>query len=115
MGNGLQEIWKLNDAGAQNALGVMYLKGDGVDIDYNKAKEWFTKAVANSPDSSTMKINLGYTYELQGDISKAHEWYNKAVSQITDEEILKLRSMVSQGNTRSPKSFLKYFDEFHKR
>ena len=102
-----------NNARAQNALGVMYLKGEGVDIDYNKAKEWFTKAVANSPERSIMKINLGYTYELQGDISKAHEWYNEAVSQITDEEILMLRSMVSQGNTRSPKSFLKYFDEFH--
>ena len=96
---------------ALNSLGVMYLRGEGVEKDYKKAEEYFIKAVKLDDSRNLIKINLGYTYELQGNMQKAHEWYNIAAQKITSEEINNFRRLVSEGNNRSPKSFLKYFDE----
>ncbi|MBR0315581.1 MAG: SEL1-like repeat protein [Synergistaceae bacterium] len=100
-----------NDSSSQNTVGVMYLKGEGVKIDYDKAEKWFKKSISGNPNNITVIINLGYTYELKGNIKKAQEYYHKAALKITSEDISIFRRLVSEGNNRSPKSFLKYFDE----
>ena len=66
--------------GAQNNLGVMYERGDGVLKDYKEAVKWYRKA-ANQGNASAQN-NLGVMYENgQGvlkDKVQAHMWYNLA-------------------------------------
>ena len=65
---------------AMNNLGHMYRNGEGVEQDYAKAIEWYTKA-ADLGDADAMN-NLGYMYEhgvgVEQDGAKAVEWYIKA-------------------------------------
>ncbi len=65
---------------AMNNLGHMYRNGEGVEQDYAKAAEWFTKA-ADSGNVAAMNA-LGYMYEtgegVEQDYAKAIEWYTKA-------------------------------------
>jgi len=71
------------NADAQNYLGVMYEKGQGVNQDYSQAVEWFRKAAEQGYASA--QCNLGVMYELgrgvNQDDAKAVEWYRKAAEQ----------------------------------
>ncbi|MBQ9213603.1 MAG: SEL1-like repeat protein, partial [Bacteroidales bacterium] len=49
-------------ARAQNNLGVCYEKGQGVKKDYNKAKEWFSKAAEQGNEKA--KTNLKRVNDL---------------------------------------------------
>lgn len=68
---------------AQNNLGLMYAKGQGVPQDYQKAVEWYTKAT-NQGDADAQN-NLGSMYYhgrgVPQDDQKAVEWYTKAANQ----------------------------------
>jgi TPR repeat protein len=48
------------DADAQNNLGTLYEKGQGVSQDYTKARQWFEKAAAQG--SVAAQNNLGVLY-----------------------------------------------------
>jgi TPR repeat protein len=51
----------MGDAGAQNNLGIMYLKGIGVDQDYKLAITWFTLALESvcwKPYNVRIRANL---------------------------------------------------------
>jgi len=67
-------------AGAMGNLGYMYANGEGVEQDYAKAIEWYTKA-ADSGNTTAM-YNIGYMYMygegVEQDGTKAIEWYTKA-------------------------------------
>lgn len=68
------------DANAQNALGMMYLQGQGIAKDDKKAFQLFSKAAAqNQPDAQNA---IGVIYEkgygVPIDTKKAFEWYSKA-------------------------------------
>ena len=74
------------DAVAQNNLGVMYSKGEGVTQDYAEAVKWFRKAAKQG--YSGAQLNIGYMYDQgQGvtqDYQTAISWYCKAVKQGDD-------------------------------
>ncbi|MBY0540653.1 MAG: hypothetical protein K2P52_04475, partial [Campylobacterales bacterium] len=54
------DIWieeaKLKNDQAMANLGLMYLKGEGVEKDYTKAKEWFEQASAYDNDSANFNL-----------------------------------------------------------
>jgi TPR repeat protein len=45
-------------ATAQYSLGVMYYKGDGVERDIAKAREWWTKAAAQGEKNAIKNLKL---------------------------------------------------------
>ena len=61
-------------------LGRSYESGQGVEQDYVKALEWYTKA-AEAGDSNAM-FNTGYLYDMgygtEKDHEKAFEWYSRS-------------------------------------
>ncbi|MCL2420640.1 MAG: sel1 repeat family protein [Defluviitaleaceae bacterium] len=70
------------DRDGQNLYGLLYKLGMfGHPQDYEKAKEWYSKA-ANQGDAMAM-LNLGYMYRLGEGVPKdekqAIEWFSKAV------------------------------------
>lgn len=71
---------KIYIAEACDLVGVIYYNGDGVDQDYAKAMEWYSKA-ADLGNASAM-IWIGYMYYfgegVEVDYAKAMEWYSKA-------------------------------------
>ena len=84
--NDIEELKKRANGGnasAQNSLGLRYYKGEGVEQDYSKAREWIEKA-ANQGNASAQN-NMGYLYEegkgVEQDYTKAKEWYEKAANQ----------------------------------
>src|SRR5215472_14530674 len=67
-------------AALMNNLGLLYDKGEGVEQDYTKAREWYEKG-AGKGDANAM-TNLGVLYAhgngVEQDYTKAREWYEKA-------------------------------------
>jgi len=66
---------------AENILGIIYQNGYGVPIDYNRAIDWYTKAVAHG--SAASALNLADIYALgigvRQDYAKAIALYRKAI------------------------------------
>ena len=68
------------DADAQLSLAYMYLRGEGVEQDYEKAFKWTEKS-ANQGVAQAQN-ELGRAYEqMKQDYNKAIEWYQKAAAQ----------------------------------
>ncbi|MDW1576616.1 tetratricopeptide repeat protein [Vibrio sp. Vb2880] len=67
----------------QDALGVMYYKGEGVLKDYKQAVSWYRKAAEQGYASA--QNNLGFMYGMgEGviqDYNQAVSWYRKAAEQ----------------------------------
>ena len=61
-------------------LGLMYVTGDGVDLDYAKAKDYWEKAAAKGSDTAMYHIGIMYRMGegMNKDRSKAMEWFEKA-------------------------------------
>lgn len=80
------DIWveeaKLKNDQAMANLGLMYLKGEGVEKDYTKAKEWFEQASAYDNDSANFNLALMYQTKIgvEEDIPKAIDYFRRAVS-----------------------------------
>lgn len=75
---------KAADAGhleAQNMLGVMYLKGEGVEQDKQKARELFKNAAEEGLDIAQYQYAELLLQGEGGDREKAIEWYRKAADQ----------------------------------
>jgi hypothetical protein len=103
------------DAEAQDQLGVMYDKGEGVPKDAAKAVEWYQKAAAQG--NAWAQVHLGWAYESGGgvakDDAKAVEWYHKAavLGQTNAESALGWRYLNGKG---VPKDTTKAFEYFQK-
>jgi TPR repeat protein len=69
-----------NDQAMAN-LGLMYLKGEGVEKDFLKAKEWFEKASEYENDSANYNLALMYqgAIGIPEDEQKAIEYFRQAV------------------------------------
>ena len=68
--------------GAQSTLGLLYMKGKGVEQDYHKAKEWLEKSVAQDEGSAQIFLGCLY-YNGQGvrqNYHKARELFEKAAA-----------------------------------
>jgi len=74
---------KQGDADAQNNLGLMYVKGNGVPQDYAEAAKWFRKAAEQG--FARAQYNLGIIYQtgkgVPQDYAEAVRWYLKAAEQ----------------------------------
>jgi hypothetical protein len=83
--NKAHDIWieesKYKNDQAMANLGLMYLKGEGVEKDYAKAKEWFEKASSYDNDSANFNLALMYQTKIgvEEDISKATDYFRRAV------------------------------------
>lgn len=65
------------DADVLNRVGLMYMTGQGTDIDYDKAESCFIKAADDgSPEAL---YNLGGLYETKNQYDKAISIYSKAI------------------------------------
>ena len=81
------ELWlpfaKQGDVYAQNNLGLMYTKGEGVPQVYAEAVKWFRLAAEQGYDWA--QNNLGDMYlggrGVQQDHVQAHMWFNLAAAQ----------------------------------
>lgn len=68
------------DAEAQLSLGYMYLRGEGVEQDYERAFIWTKKSAEQG--LAQAQNELGRAYEqMKHDNNKAIEWYKKAAAQ----------------------------------
>ena len=80
------DIWveeaKLKNDQAMANLGLMYLKGEGVEKDYLKAKEWFEQSSAYDNDSANFNLALMYQTKIgvEEDIPKAVDYFRRAVA-----------------------------------
>lgn len=79
------DIWieeaKFKNDQAMANLGLMYLKGEGVEKDYTKAKEFFENASSYDNDSANFNLALMYQTKIgvEEDIQKATDYYRRAV------------------------------------
>jgi len=73
---------KNNSDQAMVNLGLMYLKGEGVDKDYEKAKDWFESASKLGNSSANYNLALMYQNRIGviEDMKKAIEYFRLAVS-----------------------------------
>jgi hypothetical protein len=71
------------NADAQQALGHMYFKGDGVPKDYMKAFEWHEKAAIQGNVDAQSRVGFMYYYGdgVTKDSEKAIGWLEKAAMQ----------------------------------
>ncbi len=88
------------NAPAQNNLGLMYAKGQGVPKDYVQAYMWLSLAAAQGDAQAQHNLGLMYA-EGQGvpqDFVRAHMWWNLAAAQ-GNEPARKLRDILAEGMT----------------
>ena len=101
----MQSLAEASDHGyAQYYLGMMYMKGQGVDQDYKKAGEWFRKASEKSIPQAQYKLGDLYFKGrgLPKDYEFAYVWFSigathnhklsvnaidKAKQKLSDEEL----------------------------
>lgn len=78
--NTLKKLAENGNNKAQVTLGHLYLNGEFVRTDLDKAAFWFEQSAVqgNSLEHHEAQFNLGYTYEKKGDITNAIKWYTKA-------------------------------------
>lgn len=76
----LHPLAESGDARAMEAVGCMYLDGNGVKLDYLKAIEWFKKAVEKGNTDAYNNLGFMYTEGLgvKKDAVKAFDCYFKA-------------------------------------
>ena len=88
------------NANAQNNLGLMYKRGEGVPQDYAEARKWYRKAAEQG--LADAQYNLGIMYnEAQGvtqDYVQAHMWWKLAAAQ-GDEDARKNRDIIAKKMT----------------
>lgn len=86
LGADFQQTLKLaeqGDAAAQFDLGVSYIRGEGVPIDYKQAVEWLRKAAQQGDAEAQLWIGVAYANGegVPQDHKQAAEWYRKAADQ----------------------------------
>ncbi len=77
---GLERMAKSGNVPAENQLGLAYLRGNGIEQDFSKARYWFEKAAAHHGPAAM--CNLG-EMRLRGlgvrqDDAKAAAWFKKS-------------------------------------
>jgi Fe-S cluster biogenesis protein NfuA len=76
----MEEVKHKNDQAMTN-IGLMYLKGEGVEKDFAKAREWFEKASEYGNDSANYNLALMYQTKLgvEEDQDAAIDYFRRAV------------------------------------
>ena len=88
------------DVVAQNNLGLMYLRGDGVPKDLKEAAKWFRKAAEQG--NAMAQHSLGFMYGkgdgVPEDLKEATKWFRKAAEQGIADAQLYLGVMYGEGS-----------------
>lgn len=96
------KIWeeeaKVKNDQAMANLGLMYLKGEGVEKDYTKAKEWFDEASKYDNDSANFNLALMYQTKIgvEEDLEKAKEYFRRAVKKNHTQAAFRLALILLQ-------------------
>lgn len=96
----LKPLADKNNPDAQFAVGLMYVRGDGVKQDYNMVRQYWTKASeAGNPEA---QFNLGLAY-IRGIFGKrepleAAAWWEKAAAQGHGDAYYTLAQMYRNGD-----------------
>jgi TPR repeat protein len=75
-----QPLAEKGDASAQFSLGLSYENGDGVPVDYAKARQWYEKAADQGDAKAQLYLGLQSSFG-QGvpmDVVDAYMWYTLA-------------------------------------
>ena len=96
-----QEEAKIKNDQAMANLGLMYLKGEGVEKDYSKAKEWFDEASKYDNDSANFNLALMYQTKIgvEEDVEKAKEYFRRAVAKNHTQAAFRLALILLQDRT----------------
>ena len=96
-----QEEAKTKSDRAMANLGLMYLKGEGVEKDYAKAKEWFDEASKYDNDSANFNLALMYQTRIgvEEDVQKAKEYFRKAAAKNHTQACFRLALILLQDRT----------------
>ena len=89
------------DAVAQDKLGNMYSKGEGVPLDYKQAATWYSKAAEQGLASAQSNLAFMY-YKGEGiakDDVKAYAWLSLAAAQGKSKDAVGARDLVAMGLT----------------
>ena len=110
------EFRRLADAGdarGQNGLGVLYLRGTGVEQNIAAAVRWFRLAARQGYHAA--QTNLGLLYEngwgVPRDDEQAYLWYSRAAHQGDVEAQTSVALMLAKGlgTRRNPGAALRWF------
>jgi TPR repeat protein len=98
-----QEAQLKNDQAMAN-LGLMYLKGEGVQKDFVQARKWFEKAIAYDNDSAHFNLALMYQSKIgvQEDIQKAKAHFRQAVAKNHTQAAFRLALLLLQDRSNEP-------------
>lgn len=93
-----QEEAKIKNDRAMANLGIMYLKGEGIEKDYAKAKEWFDEASKYDNDSANFNLALMYQTKIgvEEDIPKAIDYFRRAVAKDHTQAAFRLALILLQ-------------------
>ncbi len=95
----LHKLAEAGNADAQNRLGILYHDGQGVPVNYERAKQWFRKAAEQGHAGA--QVNLGTLYFLGLGVSESDQealfWFRKAATQRDALAFAKLGRMYQQG------------------
>ena len=96
----LRPLAEQGNANAQNALGVMFVNGEGTAQDYADARKWYQRAATQG--YAKAQGNLGVMYfngeGVAQDYIEAYKWFDLA-GRGGFESALKYRSLVSDKMT----------------
>lgn len=67
--------------------------------DYDKAKEYYEKALAVNPDNPYAILNMGVIYQEKGEIDKAIDMYNRIISLNPVERAIRSTDSTQKGKT----------------
>lgn len=87
----------LGDAGSQNAIGLAYDSGTGVEEDKNKAIAWFKKAWRTGKYTGYC-LNVALTYAEIGRRRRAMYWWHKAIARGDGSAALSLAKFLLESN-----------------
>jgi TPR repeat protein len=78
----IAQIWlrhalESGDADARYNVGLLYLYGQGLDVNVAEAKFWFE--IAAKQGHMEASTNLGVIYAQNGDFKSAEKWFRQAV------------------------------------
>ncbi|MGR3174050.1 MAG: tetratricopeptide repeat protein [Candidatus Scalindua sp.] len=100
-------------AEAQNSLGIMYIKEQGVEQDYKEAVKWCRKAAKQEYLQAQYNLGIMYSKGLgtEQNYNKAVKWYRKAAERgyAQSQTILGLMYSKGQGVEQDYKEAVKWY------
>ena len=89
----LLPLAETGDPEAMHLLGYMYFYGEGVELDYNKAHEWFHLAAEEGEPKSMRNLGLYHAHAISRiparfyDPREANLWFSLAATASTDKQV----------------------------